>query len=853
MLKKILFQTHWLLGITAGVVLGIVGATGALLSFEGPIQAWLNREVRTVETRATPALPLDQLAAEARRQMPEHRLVSLALSASPTDSVRATFAPNAPPAPDASAARGGGGRGAAPTQTRYLDPYTGTLIAGAGTRGQEFFRGTRSLHRWLTVGGVGNQAVGKQIVGASTVFCVVLVLSGLYLRWPRRWSQWRSWLALNWQLKGRSFLWHLHAVLGTWVLPFFLVMSLTGLYWSYDWYRSGLFALAGVEQPAPRGGARPAEGKPGEAKPAAPDVDLAAVWATFARESATEPYATATVTLPQEAGRPVEVRYIPLDAPHDRASNTLSVDAAGAAVVKHERYRAKRPGERFMASIFPLHSGSFFGLPGLILFMLASLAMPVFTVTGWMLYLDRRKKKRAANAARDALPGTASTAGDAVLVVHASQTGTAREIAWQTARVLRAAGVPAEVAAANKVAPAQLAAAPQALFVVSTFGDGEPPDEARLFERQLEREPTPMADLRYAVLALGDRRYDTYCLFGRRLDDALAARGATSMFPRVEMDNADAEALAEWNAQLGRLAPGAIAVVPDAPSFGAWRLAARTPLNPGSAGDPTYHIELVPPAGATWEAGDIAVVQPQAAESPAVPARRAAVALAGADAEEDVGAPAVAAAAPTDVAATSLPLREFSIASVPADGRLHLVVRQVRRGDGSFGIGSGWLTRHAALGGAISLRVRANPGFRAPLDERPLILIGNGTGIAGLRALLKARAEAGCRRNWLLFGERNAAHDAYYREELDDLRADGFLEHLDWAFSRDQASKVYVQDVLRRHAERLREWIAAGAVLCICGSAETMAPAVEAVLTDVLGEDALRQLIEEDRYRRDVY
>lgn len=850
MLKKILFQTHWLLGITAGVVLGIVGATGALLSFEGPIQTWLNRDVRTVAAQSTPALPLDQLAAEARRQMPEHRLVSLALSSRPTDSVRATFAPNAPAALEANAR--GGARGA-PTQTRYLDPYSGALIPGAGARGQEFFRGTRSLHRWLTVGGVGNQAVGKQIVGASTVFCAVLVLSGLYLRWPRRWSQWRSWLALNWQLKGRSFLWHLHAVLGTWVLPFFLVMSLTGLYWSYDWYRSGLFALAGVEQPAPRGGARPAEGKPGEARPAAPDVDLAAVWSTFARESASEPFATATVTLPQEAGRPVEVRYVPLDAPHDRASNTLSVDAAGTTLVKHERYRAKRPGERFMASIFPLHSGSFFGIPGLMLFMLASLAMPVFTVTGWMLYLDRRTKKRAANAARDAAPAVGTLTGDSVLVVHASQTGTAREIAWQTARALRAAGVAAEVVAANKVAAVQLAAATKALFVVSTFGDGEPPDEARLFEHRLEREPASLPGLRYAVLALGDRRYDTYCEFGRRLDGTLAARGAQPLFARVEVDNADAAALAEWNAQLSQLAPGVAPVAAAPAPFGSWRLADRTLLNPGSAGDPTYHVELIPPADATWEAGDIAVVQPQATEAPAASAKRAAVALAGADEEDDGGAAMTAGTASVAVDAPALPLREFSIASLPADGRLHLVIRQVKRANGALGVGSGWLTHHAVIGSPISLRVRANPAFRAPLAPLPLILVGNGTGIAGLRALLKARAAAGCRRNWLVFGERNAAHDAYYREELDDLRADGFLEHLDWAFSRDQAEKVYAQDVLRREAPRLRAWIEAGAVLCICGSAETMAPAVEAVLIEALGEDALRRLIEEDRYRRDVY
>ncbi len=102
-------------------------------------------------------------------------------------------------------------------------------------------------------GEIGNQQVGKQLVGASTLLCVMLALSGLYLRWPRRITNWRSWLTFDPALKGRSFLWHLHAVIGTWVLVVFLLMSLTGLYWSYDWYRNGLYAMAGVERPAPRG------------------------------------------------------------------------------------------------------------------------------------------------------------------------------------------------------------------------------------------------------------------------------------------------------------------------------------------------------------------------------------------------------------------------------------------------------------------------------------------------------------------------------------------------------------------------------------------------------------------------
>ena len=113
-----------------------------------------------------------------------------------------------------------------------------------------------------------------------------------------------------------------------------------------------------------------------------------------------------------------------------------------------------------------------------------------------------------------------------------------------------------------------------------------------------------------------------------------------------------------------------------------------------------------------------------------------------------------------------LNMREYSIASIPQDGLLQLLVRQERHADGSLGIGSGWLTEHAEVGSAISLRLRRNSAFHLPGEPCPLILLGNGTGLAGLRSLLKARIAEGQQPNWLLFGERNEAHDFYFREEL---------------------------------------------------------------------------------------
>jgi len=199
-----------------------------------------------------------------------------------------------------------------------------------------------------------------------------------------------------------------------------------------------------------------------------------------------------------------------------------------------------------------------------------------------------------------------------------------------------------------------------------------------------------------------------------------------------------------------------------------------------------------------------------------------------------------------------LPLREYSIASVPADGLLQLVVRLTRRGDGSAGLGSGWLCLHAPPGAPVQARVRANPGFRRHGDA-PLLLIGNGTGIAGLRSLLREAAQAGVHGHWLLFGERNAAHDTLFGTELQAWRDSGHLQRLDLAFSRDQAGKVYVQDRLCAAADEVRAWLARGATLHVCGSLQGMARGVDAALRQILGEEALDTLSAEGRYRRDVY
>jgi sulfite reductase (NADPH) flavoprotein alpha-component len=198
--------------------------------------------------------------------------------------------------------------------------------------------------------------------------------------------------------------------------------------------------------------------------------------------------------------------------------------------------------------------------------------------------------------------------------------------------------------------------------------------------------------------------------------------------------------------------------------------------------------------------------------------------------------------------------REYSIASIPSDGRLELLVRLQRREDGSPGAASGWLCEGATLADAVRLRLREHGRFRLGDNaHRPILFIGNGSGLAGLRGLLRARIGLGVRENWLLFGERNAAHDFLLRGELEGWRDGGWLEKLDLAFSRDRQERRYVQDVLREQASVVRDWVERGAAIYVCGSLQGMAGGVHEALRELLGDEALERLGAEGRYRRDVY
>ncbi|MEX1201560.1 MAG: PepSY-associated TM helix domain-containing protein [Methylophaga sp.] len=374
-MRKWLFNLHWLLGISAGLVIAVVGLTGGMLSLQPQILQWLNPGIITIAPQNAAQSP-EELLDKVQQQVPEKSTAGLTLYRQPTLAAEVRFRPE---------------KGQRRGESQYLNPYSGELLGQP--QGRQLFIDIMRLHRWLLAGDVG-----KQIVGAATIILIFLCLSGLYFRWPKGKKRWQPgyWLAWRPGKSGRPFWWQLHAVIGTWLLPLYLLACLTGLYWSYEWYRDGLYQLSGVE--------RPQRSQSADNGVSAESTALDAYWSVF--ENTVTDYKKATLQLP--VGDTFTVVYLPADARHERANNLWQLDTDSMRVIQHKLFSDKPLNERLMSSILPLHSGEYFGWPGLIAMMLASLLMPVFFISGWYLYLSRKKRQRITiEKNRAAAPGTA--------------------------------------------------------------------------------------------------------------------------------------------------------------------------------------------------------------------------------------------------------------------------------------------------------------------------------------------------------------------------------------------------------------------------------------------------------------
>lgn len=433
---------------------------------------------------------------------------------------------------------------------------------------------------------------------------------------------------------------------------------------------------------------------------------------------------------------------------------------------------------------------------------------------------------------------------------------------------------------------------------------------------------------RFAVLALGDRAYARFCEIGRRIDDRLAALGGARIADRIDCDVEFEAPAAGWidstlerlNAEAGNTGASVIHVDfarPAADGHSRARpfeaeVTEHVRLTGSRSTSDTSHIALsLEGSGIAYEPGDSLGIVPS--NDPALAdALLDAAGLAGnaalrsalierldittltAKQVEDFARETGITAPPADWTAgrqvidllelapgklsaeqltallRPLPPRYYSIASSrkAVGEEAHLLVAGLRyqsHGRERAGVASIDLNERHREGDKVKVFLRPNPHFRLPADsDRPVIMVGPGTGVAPFRAFMQEREATGAAgRNWLVFGHRNYQHDFLYQLEWQDWLKSRLLTRLDVAFSRDQPEKRYVQHTLWDARRDVYAWLQDGAALYVCGDTNAMAKDVHAVLLRILADQgnqspdaakaALDTIRRDGRYLRDVY
>jgi len=359
MLKTTLLRLHAWLGISAGLVIALVGSTGAMMAFEPQILRLLNPGILHIEPQAGQTLLSPQaLYGQILLAEPTRPVQALTLTGEPDRPAQVVFSSLKNP------------KG----ETVLVQPYTGALLPEP--RGEEAFEWIENLHRRLLA-----DDLGKAVTGVSAFVLIFMSLSGLYLRWSRRPRGLRGWLGYRRGLQGRGWYLQLHSVAGTWLFALFLFSAGTGLSWSYDWYKEGVYRLLAVEMPK-----KPKPGPQNVVSVAQFEQHLAPVWPRLQAELPA--YDSATIVFASLGSDAIKVEYLADNAPHIRAKNTLIFSPSGD-VLSHKRFAEKPWGEQITAAWKLLHTGQYWGWSGQLMMMLSSLSLLGFAWLGISLFRSR--------------------------------------------------------------------------------------------------------------------------------------------------------------------------------------------------------------------------------------------------------------------------------------------------------------------------------------------------------------------------------------------------------------------------------------------------------------------------------
>lgn len=375
-MRKAFRNIHLWLSVPFGLIITLVCFSGAMLVFEREVTEWGRPEVFNVDPQGRRPLPVDEVVARVSATLPPDVTVTgITVFSDPTKAWQLPLSK--------------------PSRTSvYANPYTGEVTGRSGRL--PFFDAMFRLHRWLLDSRPSGDGVfwGKLVVGVSTLLFVPMLVSGVVVWWPRTRRALAGSLKIRVRKGWRCFWYGLHAAGGMYALLLLLVMALTGLTWSFGWYRTGFYALFGVEAQSSGMGhgnaAAHARQKGGKDRGGQQPELRTACWQEVCDRLRQENPDAEQITIADGTASIPANRF-----GNTRASDRYTFDPRTGELTGSTLYRTLDNSGKIRGWICSLHTGSWGGLLTRLLWFAAALLGATLPLTGYYLWLKRLVRKRA--------------------------------------------------------------------------------------------------------------------------------------------------------------------------------------------------------------------------------------------------------------------------------------------------------------------------------------------------------------------------------------------------------------------------------------------------------------------------
>jgi len=369
--RKLFNDLHLWLGIGAGLILFVVCLTGTILAFEEEIEQAINPFLYEVEIPANAErLSLEALNKKVVTQLPEGgRVFYVYIPHEANSAYKVNYRPKE-------------GRGS----TYLVNPYTGEVLGNSKAKGSEFFMTVFRLHRWLLL----DTEVGRPIVGVSTIIFFFIIISGWVIWFPKKVKNWRQGLKIKWNANWKRVNFDLHSTLGFYASIFLLLMTLTGLKWSFKWYKDGVTDLLS----SPKKEKVKHEYTIGEGeKPLNYAALLDEINSNLPYEGAFRVYIQS-----KEDNPFVDIHKYQTGFFASSGQDRIKLNRFTGEIVELDDFSEKPLGDKIVASLYPIHVGSFYGMFTRILYFIACAIATTLPITGTIIWINKLKKKNKKKA-----------------------------------------------------------------------------------------------------------------------------------------------------------------------------------------------------------------------------------------------------------------------------------------------------------------------------------------------------------------------------------------------------------------------------------------------------------------------